>query len=149
VPAYADALALQPALPRAALRGAVLFCGPYDTGAVKLDGAFGPFLRAVLWAYSGTRHFASDPAFAPAAVLHHVTADFPPAFISAGNGDPLLSQSEALAQKLQTLGVPVDTLFFPADTTPRLGHEYQFTLDQPPGPLALARLEAFLQRVTQ
>ena len=99
----------------------------------------------MLWAYSGTRDFATDPRFAPASVLHYVTAAFPPTFISAGNGDPLLTQSEALASSLRGLGVPVDALFFPADTTPKLGHEYQFSLDAA-GELALRRVEAFLQR---
>jgi acetyl esterase len=45
-------------------------------------------------------------------VLKHVTAEFPPAFISAGNGDPLLPQSIALADTLASRGARVERLFF-------------------------------------
>jgi hypothetical protein len=39
-----------------------------------------------------------------------------------------------------------DTLFFPADYEPSLGHEYQFTLDTAAGELFLERLLTFLRR---
>ncbi len=41
-----------------------------------------------------------------------VTPNFPASFISAGNNDPLLSQSHAFVYRLKKLGVNVDTLFF-------------------------------------
>ena len=94
-------------------------------------------------AYSGMRDWRQDPYFATVNVLPHVTADFPPAFLSAGNADPLLPQSEAL----DAAGVPVETLFFAADRTPGLGHEYQFDLDTEAGREALEALTAWLQRL--
>jgi acetyl esterase len=144
-PAYAGRLGIVPALKPAALRGLLLFCGPYDVRKVNLDGPFGVFLRTVLWSYSGSRDFMANPLFATASVIDHVTPAFPPAFISAGNADPLLPQSRAMADKLASLGVAVDTLFFADDHQPPLGHEYQFGLDTEAGRQALERATAFLQ----
>lgn len=101
-------------------------------------------MRAVLWAYSGTRDVASDERFALTAVPRHVTPAFPPTFLTAGNADPLLPHTTSLAARLQELGVETDTLLFPADTDPPLGHEYQFRLDTTAGQEALRRILAFL-----
>ena len=64
----------------------------------------------------------------------------------AGNADPLLPQTTALVERLDGLGVETDTLLFPPDTSPPLGHEYQFLLDTPAGREALSRILAFLAR---
>ena len=126
------------------LRGVVLFCGPYDVRKVKLDGSFGGFLRTVLWSYSGTKDFMANQRFATASVVNYVTPEFPPAFVSAGNADPLEPQSREFADALASQGVPVDTLFFPKDYAPPLAHEYQFNLDVTAGREALDRTLAFL-----
>jgi acetyl esterase/lipase len=143
-PDYAQALGIAPAVPPADLRGLALFCGGYDLETISTDGAFGGFLETVLWAYSGHRDFKNAPGFATFSVAQHVTADFPPVFISAGNADPLLSQSVEFAERLRTLGVTVKTLFFPQDYEPGLPHEYQFNLDHAPGREALETLITFL-----
>lgn len=70
-----------------------------------------------------------------------------PSFISSGNGDPLEPQAVALANKLRSLGVDMDNLFFPATLEPALPHEYQFNLDAPQGREALDRMLVFLERV--
>jgi acetyl esterase len=146
-PDYATAVGIVPTFKPDIIKGLVLFCGPYDLGAVNTDGPFGWFLNTVMWSYSGSKDAKNNQAFQLMSVRNHVTAQFPPAFISAGNADPLLPQSQALAEKLKSLGADVDTLFFAQDTTPPLGHEYQFDLDHEPGQTALARTVAFLQRL--
>ncbi len=90
-----------------------------------------------------------DPQFRLMALPGHVTRDFPPAFITADNGDPLLGQSERLANSLKRAGAPVETLFFAKDHVPALGHEYQFDLDSAAGQLAFTRTVAFARRVTE
>ena len=77
-----------------------------------------------------------------------VTAEFPPAFISAGNGDPLLPHSRALAEALGRRGVEVDALFFP-EPQARVPHEYQFNLDTDAGREALERAVKFVARWDQ
>jgi acetyl esterase/lipase len=79
--------------------------------------------------------------FSVAAYLH---ATLPPLFISAGNADPLGPQSTGLADRADALGIETDTLFTPADFTPRLGHEYQLNPSTQAGKLALDRGRAFL-----
>ena len=145
VPAYSRRIGIAPALGPGQLRGLLLFCGPYNMRLDGHRGLFRAFMRTVLWAYSGTRSFEDDPRFAAASVIDHVTADFPPAFISAGNADPLLPDSKALAEQLEGLGVTVQALFFPDEQVPPLPHEYQFNLDTEAGQIALQQAVAFVR----
>ena len=152
VPTYAKALGIMPLIKRSQLNSLILFCGAYDVGRIHgaydvgrihLDGPFGSFLRTVLWSYSGNKNFIADPNFTTASVINYVTPEFPPAFISAGNADPLLPQSHAFAEVLASRKVQVDSLFFPHDYKPKLPHEYQFNLDTEAGQLAFKRLISF------
>ncbi len=146
VPDYAKAVGIAPAIERQVLRGVILHCGAYDATTVNFEGGFGGFLKTVLWAYFGSKDFLNDPRLSQFSVINHVTSAFPPAFISAGNADPLGPQSTAFAAKAEASGVIVDRLFFAADYQPPLGHEYQFTLDTDAGKEALARAVAFIQK---
>ena len=146
-PEYANAVGIVPAIEPSQLAAAILYCGPYDVGAFKVDGALGWFMTTVLWSYSGSRNHTTNKEFALASVLHYVTPKFPPTFISAGNGDPLLPNSLAMADALAKEGVRVDRLFFAQEHTPTLPHEYQFNLDTDAGKLALARSLEFLSSI--
>jgi acetyl esterase/lipase len=97
--------------------------------------------------YFGKKDISDDAYAKTASVTNYLTSTFPPTFISAGNGDPLLPQSILLAEKLSALNVPMDTLFFPNNHEPALPHEYQFTLDDS-GEMALKRSVEFMQRLT-
>lgn len=148
-PAYARAVGIRPAVGPDRIKGALLFCGMHDVTMLNLDGKLGPFLRAVVWAYGGSRNAIDDPQFRLMAVTDHVTPAFPPAFITAGNADPLLPHSIRLAERLTAAGTAPDTLFFPSDHSPPLGHEYQFDLDSAAGKQAFARTVAFARRHTE
>lgn len=142
-PSYARRLGIDPGMHRAALRGILLFCGPYDPATMNFGGPFGSFMRTVIWSYVGTRD-PHDERVAQLALPPHVTSTYPPVFISVGNADPLAPQSLALAEALRTKGVEVDALFFPGDHQPPLDHEYQLLLATDAGQLALNRSVAFL-----
>jgi acetyl esterase len=146
-PGYSAAVGVTPAITAAQLRGLVLACGRYHLGLAGQASVAGDrrFVKTILSAYSGTRHYLRAPAFATFSVANYVTPAFPPVFITVGNGDPLRPHSELLAERLCAQGVEPDTLFFPAHR-PRLGHEYQFDLDTAEGQLFLDRMLAFLQR---
>lgn len=143
-PAYARRMAMIPALPARALRGAALFRGIFDARATVRDGALAGFLSTVGWAYFGVEAFYEDPRMNEFSVIGNLTQAFPPLFLTVGNGDPLEPQSHALMERAEALGVPVDYLFFPRDHQPPLPHAFQFDLDRPEGLQALARLAAFL-----
>ena len=146
-PGYAGAVGITPTITSAQLRGLVLACGPYDLqlGRQASSPVGSLFTQIVLQAYSGTRRFFDDPAFAAWSITDHVSAAFPPSLITVGNADPLRPHSELLAEKLLTQGAETETLFFPADRQPPLGHEYQFDLDNDAGQLFLDRLLTFLR----
>ena len=141
VPSYARSIGISPLIQRAQLRGVILHCGVYDFGSEKPAGPYAHFMRTAIWSYGGRK----EPSHLPEiSVARYVTAEFPRAFISAGNADPLLAHSRALADALAQAGVKVDTLFFPHDK-PELPHEYQFNLDTAAGRLALDRTLKFLR----
>src|SRR5207244_2716120 len=97
-PNYARQMAMiAPGMARASLRGVVLFCGPYDPASLNFEGSYGGFMRTVIWAYLRTRD-PRDPRVRELSVTPHVTAAYPPVFISVGNADPLAPQSVAFAE---------------------------------------------------
>lgn len=146
VPSYAQKFGIQPAIERRQLRGVLLYCGAYDAKLVTFDGPIGVFMKTVLWSYAGKIDFVTDPQFQTASVIDFVTPAFPPTFISVGNGDPLASQSRAMAQTLEKQDVKVDGLFFPATHKTALPHEYQFNLDAEIGWQALERSVEFIAK---
>jgi acetyl esterase/lipase len=150
-PAYAEKIGLEPTLTPEQVRGVILNCGVYDVkGIPDAPGLGGWGFRVALWAYLGTKDWADTPGGEAMSTIDDVTADFPVTWISGGNGDPLTAtQSDPMTAQLQKLGVDVTTLFFPADTTPALEHEYQFHLDTPQAQKALTSTLAFLESVTK
>jgi acetyl esterase len=141
---YAERVGITPSLGPSQLAGTILYCGPYDVGAFRVDGVLGWFMTTVLWSYTGNRDHRTNREFALASIIQYVTSRFPPTFISAGSGDPLLPHSLVMADALARQGVPVDRLFFPANQKPL--HEYQFNLDTEAGKLALTRSLEFLAK---
>jgi acetyl esterase/lipase len=142
---YAETLGIPPSVTPAQLRCLALACGPYDLGLVDRASRTGRvFIEVVLRAYTGTRTFRDDPRSATWSITENVTSSFPPALLTVGNADPLRAHSELLAERLRAAGAEVETLFFPDDHRPPLGHEYQFDLDGEAGRLFLERLVALL-----
>lgn len=142
---YAVKVGIAPTLKPDQLAAAILVSGAYDLDNIDLKGNSGWFLRTILWAYSGARNFMSDPRFGLLSVTQYVSATFPPAFITSGNGDPLAPPARQFAATLQGLGVHILPLFFPDDYNPALPHEYQFNLDTAAGAEAQVRMLAFLR----
>ena len=146
-PGYAEAVGIVPTVTAAQLRCLALACGPFDLALVDRASPAGRrFIDIVLWAYTGTRRFRDDPRSATWSVTEHVTSTYPPTLLTVGNADPLGPHSELLAERLRAQGVEVETMFFPDDHRPPLGHEYQFDLDGEAGRLFLERLLAFLRQ---
>ncbi|HEX7633143.1 MAG TPA: alpha/beta hydrolase [Candidatus Saccharimonadales bacterium] len=151
-PGYAHEVGVQPALQPSQLRGVVLFCGIYKMKDLAEPAPSLPKIidwgdNTTVWAYSGTRDDAS-PVIRQMSTYYHVTKAFPATFISGGNADPLTdSQSVPFAQELQSLGVNVTSLFYPADHEPKLPHEYQFTIDRD-GREAFTQMTQFLKSAT-
>ncbi|MGH2551752.1 MAG: alpha/beta hydrolase, partial [Thermomicrobiales bacterium] len=153
-PEFATEMEITPSLKPEQLRGVLLFCGIYDLqtfmdkGGV-VEGITGGILqwgsRTSIWAYTGTKDSNSN-ALLQMSSIDHVTAGFPPTFITGGNGDPLTDhQSIPLASTLRNLGVETVTLFFEENHEPSLGHEYQFELEKADAQDALAQMLDFMK----
>jgi acetyl esterase len=146
-PDYAKRLGIAAPIAADRLRAVLLHCGGYDLSLVGTRGGSGQgFLRTVLWSYTGSRNYLELPYVRLASVTKYVGKNFPPAFISAGNADPLLPHSLALARTLATHGVEVEE-FFPSSSS-GLRHQYQFELDKEAARQALERSIDFLRRHT-
>jgi len=145
-PAYAQTIGIPPTITKDRLAGLLLYCGIYR---MEKEDEEISVLATEYWSYSGTRNFLRDPHFATAWVMDRVNGDYPPAFISVGNGDHLRPQSIALADALEKNGVRVDRLIFPEDHTPKLPHEYQFELERPEARDALDRSVEFLKSLSR
>ena len=144
--ALASSMGLTAAVPPGALRGVVLFCGIYDLRTVGGTGF--PSLRTYLWSYTGTRDWTSYPAIDQLSTVRHVTARYPPTFLSVGDADPFRSQATELAAVLREDNVPLTTLLW-TGTGDKLGHEYQFDFNLPEAGIALRRTIGFLAGVTR
>jgi acetyl esterase/lipase len=162
-PAYAAEMNFEPALKANQLRGLVLNCGVYDMAnmigdsdqisAVQTTSASQSFVQKLLtwgdttalWAYTGDKDLAASKSVAQMSTINFATKDFPPVYITGGNADPLTdAQSKPMAAKLTSLGVSVDSLFWPANENPPLPHEYQFKLNLAAAQTALTRTLEFL-----
>ena len=147
---YAHLLGLDPALDREQLVGAILDCGVYDLRAMaELNGIGQWGFKVALWAYTGTKDWSSSYAGTTMSTIEFVTEDFPPTFISGGNGDALTwIQSVPMSDALADAGVDTTELFWAADHEPALPHEYQFHLDFEEAHVALDETLAFLAEHT-
>ncbi|MEE2570085.1 alpha/beta hydrolase [Pseudarthrobacter sp. J64] len=149
-PTYARQVGITPGIDGHQLRGVLLHCGVYDLEALsRATGIVGWGFKTALWAYAGKKDWSGTPAARDMSTVNHITADFPAAFISGGNGDGLTKeQSQPLARKLRALGVPVTELFWEDGHVPALPHEYQFHLQYAEAHQALEDSLAFLKSVT-
>ncbi|MGN6427163.1 MAG: alpha/beta hydrolase [Leifsonia sp.] len=149
-PDYAHLMGLRPALEKDQLVGVVLNCGVYDLDALAdLTGIGAWGFKTALWSYSGDKDWSQTSVGSTMSTIRHVTPQFPPTYISGGNGDALTwMESLPMARALQEQGVDVTQLFWAADHEPALPHEYQFHLRFPEARQALDATLSFLAERT-
>lgn len=147
---YAHLMGIDPALESAQLSGVILNCGVYDLRAMaELDGIVAWGFQVALWAYTGTKNWSASYEGTTMSTIDFVTPDFPSTYISGGNGDGLTwLQSIPMSEALRDVEVPVSELFWPAQHTPELAHEYQFHLDLPEAQEALQATLDWLAKTT-
>lgn len=126
---YSNIMKIHPGLDRAQLKGVLLYCGFYNLDLIMNKKSPGFFIKTVSWSYFGKKNLAEGESLKTASVTNYLTKKFPPVFISAGNADPLLPQSEFFAKKLKENGIKTNELFFDKNLSPGLNHEYQFTMN--------------------
>jgi acetyl esterase/lipase len=148
-PSYAAEMNITAALMPQQLRGVILNCGIYNVSEIpNAPGIGGWGFRIALWSYFGEKDWSNTEEGDEMSTVDYVTADFPATWISGGNGDPLTdNQSKPLADRLSSLGVDVQSVFYPKNQKPELPHEYQFTLDFDAAQTALSSTISYLDRI--
>ncbi|TWT02556.1 alpha/beta hydrolase [Planomicrobium sp. CPCC 101079] len=122
----AGAMDIRPAVQLEHLRGALLMCGLYNMETVRATGF--PNIDLFLNTYTGSDQFESFSRIDELSTVNQITPDYPPVFITVGDGDPFASQAAELVQALDSQNVLVDSVFF-EDSGKELKHEFQYALD--------------------
>jgi len=143
--AFREASGLAPVLEPGALKGVLLYCGPYDIGqmAVPKNRAVRFFMSRVGWSYLGKKYWQGTALAQLMTIRSFVTQDFPPAYITDGNAFSFEPQGRALAEALRQAGCMVRTRFWDAEAG-EVAHEYQFAMAQPNAQLCYQDTVSFL-----
>ena len=147
-PEYAELLGLTPTpiVPASAIKGMLLYCGPYDMAkTANVGGFFGFFLFRAAWTYFDTKDWANEYAD-KATLTQNITSVFPPTFITDSNTASFEDQGKELADALSSKGVSVSSYFMPLEFE-KTSHEYQFDMSTPAGAECYARTLTFLADV--
>lgn len=131
------------------LRGVVLTSGPFRLTKMSASTGLGRIGDLMLRAYTGHRDYMSVPLFRAASLVDDMDASFPPTFITAGNADPMITDSRDLGERLSALSVPVDTVFYPDDHEPALPHGFCCDLRRPEAREVMELMVAFVRRHTE
>lgn len=144
--AYANLIGIEGSVSPDKIAGVLLFCGPYDVS--KFGDLSDSFLINFLfdrvgWAYIGERDWGDSDQVKQASVIDHVSAHFPPTFITDGNTGSFEEQGLELADKLNKNDVEIVDVFYSQEEA-ELGHEYQFIMDTPQAENTFNQLIEFL-----
>lgn len=125
---YSAFINIRPSVDPTTIRGALLYCGPYNIRAfVNIKGTFGFLLGRMAWSYTGLTDWATHESIRPLSIIDYVSRSFPATFITDGNQTTFTQQGMDLADKLRSLQVPTTAVFYDS-TKVTLNHEYQFNM---------------------
>ncbi|WP_315118193.1 alpha/beta hydrolase [uncultured Clostridium sp.] len=147
---FAKKMNTQQIIPKESIKGALLYCGPYNFSEENLSIISFPMrfiLSQVAWSYMGSRDFKNNEALTDMTIINNLTKDFPPCFITDGNTGSFESHGRELSEKLNEKNVKNTTLFFSKEDF-ITEHEYQFKMDTEPGRQAWNETIKFLSEHT-
>lgn len=90
--------------------GSLLIYGGYNMETIVNSGFF--MIKTMVKSYTGTKNPAAYELKDQISPVHHITNNFPPAFITAGERDPLYGQTLELIDALKEKGRFYETLLF-------------------------------------
>lgn len=134
-------------IPSSILKGLLLYCGPISFSEFqKTPKILLKFLFwQMTWAYFGKRRTSKLTIWNEIDVIPHLTADFPPSFITDGNTLTFPQHVQAFSDALKELKVPTSTLIFD-DPKNKVYHEFELDLATPEAQKALLMALAFLKK---
>lgn len=142
-PDYAKEVGVTVKVPASSICGLILLNGIFDFESVVHCHFPGFFWMG--WSYTGRPDYWNYVKIDEISPIRHITADFPPSFITAGDIDQLEPQSLEMDEALGDLGVDVTSVFW-TDTRSNLWHDYIYHLDTEEAQTAYRSLEAFLAK---
>ena len=124
--AYASEVHMQRILTDGQIKAVLFNSGLLDTERFYKTGYFihNYIFTRCGCAYFGCKKGAENEKMMQASLLRHVTADYPPVFISDGNWGSFTDQAENMAALLERLGVKHELNIYPRKEK-RLGHNYE------------------------
>lgn len=129
--AFRERSGLRPVLKDGALKGAMLYCGPYELGGKPVQNRkLRFFIDRVGWCYLGRKDWRDSKEAELCTIKNYVTPQFPPAYITDGNTFSFEPHGRALAVALRAQQVPVQERFFPPEYG-QVTHGYRAQMRQP------------------
>lgn len=128
---YAKKVGFQQVIEPSTIRGALLFCGPYDLAAFANIGSsktLNFIFDRIAWAYIGEKDWRNAEATKLASLTDTVSKNYVPSFITDGNSGSFEDHGKKLGAILKSYAIPVEEVYYPLDEA-KLEHEYQFKMD--------------------
>jgi acetyl esterase len=125
-PAYARRTGITCALPAASLRAVILYNGIYDM--TTFPQCRFPLSNLFRTSYFGRSDYRAAPRIGELSSARHASANFPPTYITAGDADPLESESYQMDAVLRALGVTVRSRYWTGSGL-HLQHSFMSSLD--------------------
>lgn len=145
-PAFENEVGIPIQMPGENLRGIILYSGPYDFDTAERTNF--PGWRMYVWSYTGERDYARYPRFDEFSTVRHVTADYPPTYMTTGDGDPFEPQTYEFDAILRALGVDVTSRYWTGSGL-NLPHDYVYDLNTEGAQTALEDVLQFLRDKSQ
>lgn len=150
-PEYEETLGVSSSITADQLKGAILYCGPYDVSQMlnTRNKAIDFFASRIGWALLGDKNWTDGEMIKTTTIKDYITSEFPPVFISDGNSGSFESQGKNLVKHLIDNGIEVTSLFFNKSQYGDVNHEYQFNIgDNAAGTLCYEYTVQFLDSIT-
>lgn len=144
----AEEMEMQQVIPLDSIKGALLYCGPYDVNLLGNSGdnyLFKFLLNQSTWNYVGGRNIKDSKEAKEFSVVDNITEDFPPSFITDGNTNSFENHAKELTKVLKEKNVEVEELFFSKDEY-ITEHDYQFILNTEAANIAFSNTINFLKQ---
>lgn len=145
---YGKSLNIAKVLDANQIRGALLYCGPYNMPEV-VENSSSPIVKfafgGIGWGYFKEKSWSKSEQAKSSIIENFVTKDFPPAYITDGNTSSFESQGKELIKKLEANEISVSQRFFDVDKH-KTTHEYQFELSTEAGKIAFKDTLNFLEK---
>lgn len=145
-PEYAEKTGLSMPLKKGALKGVLLYCGPYEISAFSNieNKAMNFFMNKVGQSYVGTLNWQKHENVRLLNVIPWMTEECPPVYLTDGNTGSFESQGKHLGEALRGLGVEVTERYFDKSEG-EIPHEYQMQLTSSQGQSCYEDTLEFLQ----